>query len=503
MDLSWEVRRLQALEARSWGSSGSTFNARLLRAGNLALAEIASAHPEEVIPEWVRQYVFTQIDGDDATIVAKLEATADKKVLRFVPATGSAPLGTGSGSSLWLPTVTGVWDGVMWLEVQEPVSLRWIRMQSFEWWTVPGNGAANDEYYVSIDKPWRNTTDLAMAFRISQPELIFPGDIDGPHVRGRIFDDSRYHVKCISDSDARVRDLRDHRGQDRGPPAVVWPDRESRMQPPYHAPTITYGLDSTWLGPVQEGDFRFFYTWAWGRRSKPWGEAHSLISDPVWESPPSPISAVATHAGANAGLSIILQASNIDAMMGFDVLGALSEGRSGRRIRFYVMRDAIYTGGAGTYNEVETAGIPYLLDEVEPATGSPTARYTWTGAVLPDYSRRYRRSSSHRAWLMFPQPDSDYEIDFEVYRKPREIVSDRDVVPVREEIGIVFHYLLLSHMCMIDGSDMKSSDHYRVLAWTTLQRIRSAKPVGSGVISGRAYGGSGRGRTGRSTYVEP
>ncbi|MFH1533252.1 MAG: hypothetical protein ABIK09_21205, partial [Pseudomonadota bacterium] len=500
VDQSVIAYRTRMLNARGgWQSSGDTFNAKVLEAANLALIDMATVFPDEILSDVYHQVAMADVTSTDSDVLAAVEATSDPLVLNVTDNAGTSL--TLSTVTSWVPTIDGTWDGVMWIEAQDPDG-QWHRRQTLEWWL----DGARDQYSVTIDRPWRNGTDELMDFRLVQEALWFPGDILGPKVSGRIWDGSHGEVTLIDRADARDLDLRDTRGDTSGEPENIFlGNRRFSLQGPMAAPTVSLHAaigGGTWAGPWEGGTFRFLYTIVWGRRDAEWQDGMGGTRDPVWESPPSPISTVTGHTAAPFHYFKV-RMTNIDQVMGFGVPATYRYSRSGRRLRIYIARDSIVTTGvAGTYLNLETDNIFYYLDEIEPTdvgslSGDPTT-YDWDGSTLPDFSRRFRRSTGYFGWHLYPVPDQRYEIDFDISRYPRELVNDRDVVPVREDAGMVFHWLLLAHMSMVDGNDLASHNEYRDQAMKTHTRLRNRRRAGSGLVTPKHYRGAAGSRVART-----
>ena len=503
MDQSVIAYRTRALNQRGgWQSTGAPFNAKALEAANLALVDTATMFPDELLPDVSHQVVYPDVNSSASDVRATIQTTTDSLVLELRDEAGTI-LSDPASVTTWVPTVDGTWDGGMWLEIQDPDG-QWHRRQSLEWWSAVEKLNPILTYYVSLDRPWRNLTDDGMAFRIVQEALWFPGDIVGPKVSGRVWDGNHDEVTLIDTADARDMDMRDTRGETTGPPTAVFPGtRRFEMNGPRRAPAIDLvpAVATEWIGPWQTGTFRFFATYVWGRADAEWQDGTGGIRDPIWESPPSPVSTTAVHT-AVPFRRVMVGVTNIDEMMGFGDVADLRYGRTGRRVRIYVYNDAFVTSGiVGAFTGLEADGIAYLLTEIEPTDTSvlgTKAQFVWDGSVIPDLSRRYRRSTGYRGWNLYPVPDQRYEIDFDISRFPRELSHDYDVVPVREDAGMVYFWLFMAQMSLLDGNDMASFDQYQKLAHQTHARLRNRRRSGSGIVTPKHYSGVGDGRIPRT-----
>jgi hypothetical protein len=269
------------------------------------------------------------------------------------------------------------------------------------------------------------------------------------------------------------------------------------MPTPRQQPDAVIEPKTAWVGPEQAGKFRFCYTIVWGKRDAEWQYAPGGTQDPQWESAPSPVSAqvlvdpqevqarVTSPLGARSGAgSVVLRAENIDFMTDFDIAGTTRESRSGYRIRFYVARDSfdLAQPTSASDNLVEAAGLFYLLAEVDPATVSPTASYTWDGSVIPDFMRPLKHSTGYYAYKCYPHQDARYELDFRVLRLPRKFVDDQDTAPIQRDAVPALIELSLYYMCLLDGVDQQGAqlhlDRFQALA----RRYRARYANTGGVV---------------------
>ncbi|MDI7269255.1 MAG: hypothetical protein QME96_14795 [Myxococcota bacterium] len=455
MDVTLGNLRAQLLNARAWSAQGTTMEARLRNAIGLALLLLASEAEEAVYPDTERRVLLP--DATSTTASARLFAptSGDRWVLRFgVPTTGAA-LSTVPGG--WTPTTDGTWDGVMHLEVRDPTG-QWRRAPSREWWSSVEGPVT--EYYVSLHQRWRNATDSDMEFRIHQPAIHLSDDIIGVLTPCRIWDSSRQKVWTISAGTARGYDRLDYRGNSNSRPTRLHREGRTAMPSPQTAPTVSQPEGLAWTGPEQKGTFRFCYTFVHGRLDSEGHESPAGITEPVWESAPSPISAAAVHPLAT-NPAFRIQCVNVDAMLSFDTTGAVAAGtragRSGYRIRLYVARDAVLSSGSGglptaqAFDNPEVASLFYLLDEFEPTSGSPKASYLWQGLPQPDYLRRLRWSTGYYAWTPTPHQDARYDLDLPVLRLPIDLTGSQDAVPVQQDSVPALFELALYYLSLFDG----------------------------------------------------
>ena len=472
MDTSLGALRERLLNFRAWDSTGSSLNKRIREAMNTALDRLAGDVPEALVPDEEHIVLLPDVTGSDASVLARLRATADTRVLEFTTE-ANAVLGA---TPVWSPTVDGTGDGILHLEIKDPAGV-WHRRQSREWWTTGGGGTTS--YYVSIDRPWRNGSDTLMDFRIHQPEFFFEDDVMEVLEPARIWDGSRQQVWAIDTAGASRQDMVDFQGNSTGRPYRFWRGRHYQVPTPRRRPEAQVdSRTNAWAGPEQGGKFRFCYTIVWGKRDAEWEYSPGGTQDPQWESAPSPESTqitltadVATTTTMTTGSGVIeLRAENIDYMTDFDIGSSARESRSGYRIRFYVARDSFDAGQptGSADNIVETSGIFYLLAELDPATTTPTAVYRWDGSVIPDLMRPLKHSTGYYAYKCYPHQDARYELDFRVLRLPRKFIDDQDTAPIQRDAVPAFLELSLYYTCLLDGVDQQGAqihlDRFQSLA---------------------------------------
>ena len=529
MGATLETVRATIMNDRAWASSGSTFDRRVTRAVNRALQKIAKDAPQSCAPQRFTTRIMAPVDGSSSTVNATISAvTADPKVLKFEI----------DASSTWAPAVDGTWDGLMHLEVT--VGDRALRRQSREWWLVTDAGTGAKTYYVSIAECWRNNSDTGLAFRIYQPEFFLPGNtikVLGPM---RVYDQQSSLVTEISHGTARRQGLPDYQRDNLGKPEHFWRTREQTLVAPKTAPRLTpiYAQGDNgnktyadWKGPVQEGKFRFCYTYVWGRVDQRYSDSPTGVRDPIWESAPSPISEAFDHEDTDNyvvsgseknGRAITVRVDNIDEILdfigrpeGIDVTASpyphvtpLRFGRSGFRVRIYAIRDDLYTdhGPATTaggviaqsrrLNRVDSDGRAYLLAEINPTDLNPEAStlgvpeicsFTWTGALpVPDRERPLRNIAKYFAYELDPAPDEDYDLDLQILRQPIPLVHDHDTVPLKPEAMEAFLSLCLAFLCRLDGADMAGS----MAAMAIYNKFVKGLRTDTGVVTPRRWSAS-------------
>ena len=496
MDVSLGALRERLLEMRAWDSSGSTFDKRVRAALNSALDRLSGDVPEALVPDEEHVVLLEETASADHNLAINYHT--DNRVLRITDTAG-VNLGNSSANATaktWYADKfksDGTWDGIMHLEVKDTAGT-WHRRQSREWW-VDG-----EIVYVTIDRSWPNTNTL-MTFRIYQPEFFVRDDVMQVLEPGRIWDSNRQQVWAIDTAGAHRQGMPDFQGETKGRPFRFYRGRHFQLPPPRSSPVVKFtGQESSWQGPWQQGKFSFMYTYVWGKRDDEWQKSPMGINDPLWESAPSPLSNEVNHNSPGAaGKNIRIQMTNIDQMTNFGVSGTTRRKRSGYRLRIYVARTGIkaFGGTAGAYNNVERAGIYYLLTEIDPDDVSPDAAYTWDGSVIPDYHRPLNHSTGYFAYKPYPQHDARYELDFRVLRLPKKFKDDSDTAPIQRDAVSALLELAMYYLCLLDGVDQTGAnshlDRYDDLA--RRYRLRYANPGGAvepvpldGIATRRRYG---------------
>lgn len=492
MNVSLSELRARILDLRATDSPGESYDERIRKAINLALDRLAGDVPEALVPDDEHVVLLPDVVGSDESVKARIRVDTDTRVMEF-----RTPAGT--TLSAWTPTTDGTWDSIMHIEFTDPKGQKHRRI-GLEWWEASG------EYYVTLDRPWPAgllTTDL-MDFRITMQEFFFSDDVMEVLEPARLFDETRQQVWAIDTGGAYRQDMVDFNGEVKGRPFRMWRSRHVQIPAPRRKPNLKVlsGEESSspWVGPERQGKFRVCYTYVKGRKDEEWQDSPLDVRDPQFESAPSPVSEPIDYADLAPGTGALrMVAANIDAMTGFDVPATRRQGRSGYRIRFYIARDSVHGLGGAQFTNVETAGIFYLLAEVEPSSVNTlgAATYVWDGSVTPDYFRPLKHSTGYYSYKVYPHPDNRYELDFRVLRLPRKFKFDTDTAPIQRDAIPALVELSLYYVALTDGADQSGAqlhlDRYQDLAQRFRQRYanpgRVVEPVPiTGYALRRRYG---------------
>lgn len=378
---------------------------------NEAQKKLASDVPGALLPDTenvvlLKEYTHTTMDRT-------LDASSDLWVLKLGVADPTNP-------TYPQPVTDGTWDWIYHLEITDPDGVLHRRVVREIW---EGEPIAQGEYgmlYLSLDRPWRNTTDTEMTFRLYVPEFFCKDDVMSV-VSGGVWDraHAKLHVLPASFLDFYYGSD-EVQGRAKGPPAYLRRGRHVQVEAPTKAPVATVADGNTWAGPHPWVQARFVYTYVKGKRDAEFLSPGGSY-DPMLESSPSPVSN-SVSITSNSAKIVLSGLPNIDFMQNFGITGTLRKGHSGIRKRIYVYIDAINSGAGFSTDSIEAQGVAVYLGEVD---GLATT-FAWDGSVIPEYDRRIPESHGYFAHSMTPANDQRYEVDFQVRRRPRDLLTDND-----------------------------------------------------------------------------
>jgi len=529
VNVSLKMLRQQLYAMRAWDSSGQTQDDRIRQSLNVALDRMANDVPQALVPDEEHVVLLPDVKSSDSTVAAKVGTyRSDKRLLYFVDATSGEGVSGSTSTTTWRPSVTGEWDGIMHIEITDADG-QVHRRQCLEWFTEtisdPVSNLSVLQYVVTIDRPYNALAAIASAgdgleFRIHQPEFFVTDDVTEIFEPARIFDSSRQQVWKIDTAGASRQDMLDYQGNSKGRPYRCWRSRHFQLPAPTEPPQVVIAADQTlptefeWkedLG-LRRGKWAICYTYVWGRKDEDWQKSplvtpggdtaqnstygltwaynkntvpsevnqYSGISDPQFESAPSPVATIEQKAPGTGDGAIVISATNIDAMKGFADSDFARYGRTGMRIRYYVAHLDANEKDRGAFNATETSDRFYMLCEVEPTfdlvgtlhedgvttpetvtelgtTAIIGGRIVWTGSELYDYERPLKHSTGYFGWKVYPHQDQRYELDFRVSRLPRKFITDQDTAPIHPEAVPTLLELSLYYVCLTDGNDQTSA----------------------------------------------
>ena len=576
MDVSLGALRDRILNMRAWDSSGDSFDKRVNTAINNALDRMAGDVPEALIPSEEHVVLlessqssttdaYVKVHGDDKRVLIFVDASGSAISLSGSSSTWRPEVnGTWDGvMHLEVKDLDGRWH--------RRQSREWWASDTQD----PNTGKLTSNYFVTLDRPWQNNTDGTgagtagsstgpMEFRVYQPEFFVRDDIMEVLEPARVYDSTRAQVWAIDTGGASRFDMNDFQGVVTGRPLRMWRGRHFNLPAPTEAPTIstidnlmgvnqatlsTHGIDPVWAGTyaLKAGKFKLCYTYVWGRRDPEWQQSPAVgtsghdeidsdgrlywahdstaatgtrtrvhgrsgISDPTWESAPSPIKEFSV---GHDGVAPVISATNIDAMLGFADDGADRYRRSGMRLRFYVSHISKSNTAAGSFRNTEVNEKFHLLCEVEPTFDelgplktmlgeSPTddmaCRFIWNGHQLYDYERPLKHSTGYYAYKVYPHQDARYELDLRVLRLPLKLIDDRDTPPIQRDAVPGLVELALYYVCLLDGADQQGAavhlDRYEKLS----RRFRTRYANPGNVVEPVSLAGGSRQRIRFGTF---
>jgi len=422
--------RTRVLEQVDWNPSQSAdFKNKVDRLINRAYQTLSLQAPFLFFEEEAR--IITQVDvtsdASDSLDVLRVNST-DSYVLERTYFSNSA-----TTPQAW--QADGTWDG-RHLEVTKSDGTV-VRRQIREIWTTetPAGGITTYVTRLTIDRPWPNTTDTGMTYRVFTPEYDLPADV--VELRSaRLWDSTHYALSVQTQAEMERFEYVDYQGEETGRPTNIFRGRHKQIDAPTEAPGVVVHRSSAgWEGPEPAGKFDYCYTYVWGNRPADL-LAPSGNYEPRWESAPSPISAQIEHSGSPTQ-TINIATPNIDQQLNFyaehdgnQVVFPVRTQRSGLRKRIYIRRySQIGIQGITTPVPIETGEIFYLLTEIP---GHQTS-YHHNGSVIPDYFRRLKTTHGYQSIRFWPMPDDDYELDLRILRRPQPLIADTDAPRIHPE----------------------------------------------------------------------
>ena len=390
-------------------------------------------------------------DSAAATDLVRTEAGNDQWVL-------TRPRGI-AGVDNW--AIDGTWDGRI-IEVKDPTG-QWHRRIAREFWEDIPSGLL----FVSLDRPWRNTIDIDMEYRITTPRYFLPADVIQVNSI-RLWDPTRRSPLSLMYTETAERySLDDIQAATNasGTPTRAFRQGQWKIQAPTRAPLAVNS--GTWdASGDATGQFDYCFTYVWGKRDAEYVLSNG-VDEALWESSPSPISSKITSTGS-AGNAIRLTLPDIDWMLNFNNSGTARATHSGLRKRIYRRR---YTATT-SHTDIESPQVFELLAEVDGATTA----YNDTGATLTDIQRRLKSIHGYHTVQLSPLPSARYDVDVRCVRRPQPLDNDFDAPNVHPEAMDVLLYKILSifYEAMGDPAmSAQSQQTYQDRLWTLNNRYGS------------------------------
>lgn len=337
--------------------------------------------------------------------------------------------------------VQGKWDArTIWIEDADG---NWQKRQIRTVWRD------GDQAYLTLLTPWTNRTDSGMRYILSNDTYWLPGDVlnmrAAQQIRGQYMPPIRFLDTEMAESFGfNVI------------PALVGPTnyittayrRPSYQMTPIPRTAPTTADAGVWVGPQAKGRFQYACTLCWGRRSiqelEPTPEtaasagASTEREEPLFESPPSPVSVVVSNTALATGFWITCP--NINLILGFNDAATPRYHRTGLYYRIYRKR---ITAASGNYDIDDRY---YHIGDVDTSGGSTT--FQDDGSYVPDVFRPLRTNYNYTGLQFTPRPSQDITIDLRYRRKPDPLVDDQDVPEMSDSIAKAVAYKAAMQIAM-------------------------------------------------------
>ena len=452
--------RSRLLTVRAWNADTTkNFSSELDDVLNLALGRLASDVPAAIIPDI--DYLVVNKDFTQNDFGRGVSTTTDAYVLDF-----------GLSGTL-NPTVDGTWDGIYDIEFQDSKGT-WHRRKCREFWQHKSNGNYLNHYLVSLDRPIQTSIGsfTLTNFRLSQTEFFFTDDVMEV-VFGAIHDPQINQILPLPEAYSSYMEHDNIRGSVTGRPQYVARGRHFTLDAPAKAPTAVVDAQNNWNGPEPVGSFEYCFTYCWGyrddERQSSFGRAR-----PMWESSPSPISAVATVSSKRVNLTL----PEIDWQLNFGDNTTLRYGHSGIYKRLYRRRSV--TGSTPSHPTIEAPNVFQMMADID---GTQTS-YNDDGSTIPDYSVRLPESHGYYAYRNFPHQDQRYEVDWRVRRRPKKLVNDQDVPPIHPDCHDALVELGLYYLSLMDRQQNDAETHLQRYLTMHLPKIKAQYANPARIIPG-------------------
>mgnify|MGYP003146155231 CR=1 FL=1 len=434
------------------GTSGTT---RLNSAINYALRHLWGDMPEALLREELRFPTVTVRETGTVGIVS-----TDDRTFQV----------TGSGSTL---ETDGTLNG-LWLEVKRGSSYITRRIQKV---------VLDTNYYIIIDRPWINTTDTGLSYRIYAYEYPYPADVQ--KIRSIIINPETNPREML---ETMFPEELDRWKIGYGWRSTGRPQKYARgdyfvLDPPHYTPQVSvpatqqtmlsnWGLDSSGTEHTDygvAGTFSYKVVHVWGRQDI---QTYRGAKQARYSSASSPASSqVSTTWGDGA---IAINTPNIDYVyMNNRDNSDLSSTGSGYEKWIYRARheiDSSVTKGSGSiYPDVEKDGIYYLWRIV---AGNETTVYD-RGDYDPVDRRNTLKDHHGHFHVRFDRiPDSVYSILMNVVRRPPVLLYDTDAPRLPPECFEALTELAASYLLGDRDGDINRKTLYYTSYMNELARLK-------------------------------
>lgn len=298
---------------------------------------------------------------------------------------------------------------------------------------------------ITLDRPWKNTTDTDIDWFIETHEFNIPQDVI--EVRSLTLQRSTlmYPLSILGQDSAEWSSVANSgRIVSSGLPRWAFRREHKSLRAPTFDPVATVETEQPhlWVGPEPTGKFEYRFTYVWGKQEvwfhNPGPQTQATLSaqesryQPFLESPPSTKTSQVdntTNLGGGYG-EIVVTLPNIDFTLGFDEPTTARYRRAGIKKRIY--RRRISEGppvGANPGSSLELPDDFFLIAEVD---GHVTS-YTDTGADTPDYGVPLQPVHGYQTVRLWPTPDKNYTVEVRCVRRPKALNDAQDYPLIHED----------------------------------------------------------------------
>lgn len=393
---------------------------------NRAYFRLAEEAPFLFFESEIRMAIDPDVNKASSTDLLKV-AGADAWTLETQLLVGAV------GSTSW--NSDRIWDGRT-IQLYDKDQDRWLKYTIREVWQE------SNRYKISLDRPWKNTTDTGIDWFVETHEFNIPQDAIEVRSLTLRRNTLMYPLSILGQDSAEWSSLANSgRVVSKGLPRWAFRREHKSLRAPTFDPVAS--TTQVWSGPEPTGKFEYRFTYVWGKQeiwfhnpgpqTQSTQTATSARYHPYLESPPSPKTAQVdntTDLGAGVYNAIEITLPNIDFMLGFDNNTTERYHRSGIKKRIY--RRRISEGPTPlpfTTSNVEQPDDFFLLDEVD---GHITA-YVDNGSITPDYGVPLQPVHGYQTVRMWPTPDTNYTVEVRCIRRPKALTDAQDYPLIHED----------------------------------------------------------------------
>tara|TARA_S200002703_G_scaffold35810_4_gene30910 strand:+ start:303 stop:1838 length:1536 start_codon:yes stop_codon:yes gene_type:complete len=340
------------------------------------------------------------------------------------------------GSTTW--NSDRLWDGRT-IQLYDDDQKRWIKYKIREVWEHA------NRYRLSLDRPWKNTTDTGIDWFVETHEFNIPQDAIEVRSLTLKRSNSAYPLSILGQDSAEWSSVANSgRIVSKGLPRWAFRREHKSLRAPTFDPVAsTTVAPALWVGPEPTGKFEYRFTYIWGKQEiwfhnpGPQTQATQIASEsryqPYLESPPSPQTAQVDNTadlGAGTYGQIQITLPNIDFMLGFEPAALPRLNHAGIKKRIY--RRRISEGptlGVPAGRSIEQPDDFFLIAEVD---GHITT-YTDTGENTPDYGVPLQPVHGYQTVRLWPTPNANYTVEIRCIRRPKALTDEQDYPLINED----------------------------------------------------------------------